>query len=212
MKNREQFGDLLALTLVISAREAAPRSLLELAAQAFDGGAGALQLREKNIPDRDFYEEARGLADLCRARKKLLIINDRVDLALAVRADGVHLGQGDLPAAAAARLLPKNKLLGVSAGDLKEARAALAAGADYLGVGAVFPTGSKHDAEPVARGEIDRILALGAPTVAIGGVSPANAAEVWAMGFSGLAVISALAGAEDPRRTAEALLAGRVSR
>ena len=197
---------LLRLTLVTGRREADPRSLVELAEKSFDGGATALQLREKNITDREYYEEALAMRDLCRARGRPLIINARLDIALAAAADGLHLGRHDLPAAAAAGLLPRNKILGVSVGNAAQARAALAAGADYLGVGAMFPTGSKDDAVPISPEDILAILALGAPTVAIGGLTAARAPEVWAMGFTGLAVISALTQAHNPAQAAADLL------
>ncbi len=200
----------LRLTLVVSRREAEPRSLRELAAETFDGGVTALQLREKNLPDRDFYEEALDLRQFCRERGCLFIINDRLDLALATEADGLHLGQTDLPAAVAARLFPKG-FIGVSVNTREEAQAALAAGAAYLGVGAVFPTGSKDDARPVSQERAKEILDLQAPTVAIGGITTANAAEVWGLGFTGLAVISALASAEDPRTAAHKLLRRPIS-
>ena len=196
----------LRLTLVASRREAAPRSLVELAGLAFDGGATALQLREKDCGDRVFYQQALELRRLCRDRGKLFIINDRLDLALAVEADGLHLGQTDLPAEAAARLMPKSMVLGVSVRSEAEARAALAAGADYLGVGAVFPTGSKAEAAVIDRDDLKAVLALNAPSVAIGGLTAANAAEAWSLGFTGLAVISALTGATDPAQAAAALL------
>jgi Thiamine monophosphate synthase len=201
-------NEILRLTLVISRREAAPRSLMELAEQAFAGGVTAIQLREKGRPDREIYEEALPLRDFCRARKRALIINDRLDLALAVEADGLHLGQSDLPVGVAARLLPAGKILGLSVGTVGEARAALAEGAGYLGVGALFPTGSKDDALLIEPGEVRKIVALGASTVGIGGLTTANAARAWSFGLSGLAVISALAGAEDPAAAARSLLAG----
>lgn len=198
----------LRLTLVVSRREAAPRTIRELAAESFAGGATALQLREKELSDRDFYEEALELGDLCRRENRLFIINDRPDLVLAAEADGLHVGQSDLPAAAASRLLPKNKILGVSVRSVDEARAALEAGADYLGVGAVFATGSKDDADVIAPAAVRDIIALGAPCVAIGGLTVDNAGEVWKMGFDGLAVISALTAAPDPRLAAGLLSAG----
>lgn len=208
MSIRNELRAGLRLTLVISRHEAAPRSLLELADLAFQGGATALQLREKDLPDGELYEEALELARFCRKNRKLFIINDRLDLALAVEADGLHLGQNDLPAGVAARLLPKNKILGVSAATEAKASHALAAGADYLGVGAIFPTGSKDDATVISPAEIGRIIALGAPAVAIGGLTTANAGQAMAYGFAGLAVISALAAAADPRAAAAALSGG----
>jgi thiamine-phosphate pyrophosphorylase len=203
----ESLARALRLTLVISRREAAPRSIEALAEAAFQGGVTALQLREKEAPDAEVYALALRLAKFCRDRGRLLIVNDRLDVALAAGADGVHLGQSDLPAEAAARLLPKDMILGVSVSTPAEARAALADGADYLGVGAIIPTPSKTDAALIAPGDIAEINAMGA-TVAIGGVTVDNAAAIRAMGFTGLAVISALARAEDPAAVAR-ILSGR---
>jgi thiamine-phosphate pyrophosphorylase len=196
----------LKLTLVLSRSEAAPRTVMELAEAAFAGGVTALQLREKNISDREIYEEALELRNLCRAGGRLFLLNDRVDLALAVGADGVHLGQSDLPTAIAARLLPPGLILGVSVRTTTEARAALADGASYLGVGAVFPTGSKSDAAVLRPETVREIAALGLPTVAIGGLTADNAKAAWGLGVTGLAVISALTRARDPRAAAAALL------
>lgn len=197
----------LKLTLVVSRREAAPRSLAELARLVFDGGVTAIQLREKDLPDREIYREALALRELCRTAGKLFIVNDRLDLALAVDADGLHLGQNDLPAEVAARLLPAGKILGVSAGTEEQARAALSAGAHYLGAGALFPTGSKDDVEVISPRELEKIVALGAPIVGIGGLTADNAAQAWNYGLSGLAVISALTSAKNPTEAARRLLA-----
>lgn len=200
----------IRLTLVISRGEARPRSLEELATAAARGGAGAVQLREKNMPDRHFYEEALEMKDICRRLGLLLIINDRVDIALAVGADGLHLGQNDLPAAAAAALMPKSMILGVTAPSVAAAEEAARAGADYLGVGALFPTGSKDDASVIKAETARAIIALDLPTVGIGGISLENAAEAWAFGFNGLAVISALAASKNPEAAAAELLSARV--
>lgn len=202
----EELSERLKLTLVISQAEARPRSILELAEQAFAGGVTALQLREKNIPDQTLFERALELSLFCREHGRLFIINDRLDIALAVNADGLHLGQADLPAEIAAGLMPRNKILGVSASTLAQAKAALRAGADYLGVGAVFPTGSKDDAQAVTDEEINAIVGLGFPAVAIGGINAGNAAQVWSKGFAGLAVISALSQASAPEKTARQLI------
>lgn len=205
----KSLNERLKLTLVISRREASPRSLAELTRLVFAGGVTAVQLREKELPDREIYREAQALRELCRAADKLFIINDRLDLALAVDADGLHLGQGDLPAEVAARLLPAGKILGVSAGTEEQARAALAAGAHYLGAGALFPTGSKDDVVVISPRELERIVALGAPVVGIGGLTTDNAAKAWSYGLSGLAVISALASVENPTEAARLLLVGK---
>ena len=206
MSFNHELSEQLKLTLVTSSHEAAPRKIIELADLAFAGGVTALQLREKNISDQAFYSEAKELSAFCRERGKLFIINDRLDIALAVDASGLHLGQTDLPAEVAASILPKNKILGISASSFGIASAARQAGADYLGVGAIFPTGSKDDASVIKTAEARRIIDLGLPTVAIGGINADNADEVWKIGFTGLAVISALSGARHPSQIAADLL------
>ena len=195
----------LRLTLVVSRREAEPRTIEELAALAFQGGVTAIQLREKDAPDREVYELAVRLARFCRQQGKLFIVDDRLDVAIAADADGVHLGQSDLPAEAAIAILPKSKILGVSASSLPQAEKALAAGADYLGLGAVIPTDSKLDADIIDEADIVAINAMGAVTVAIGGITLENAASIRAKGFEGLAVISALTKASDPVAAARML-------
>jgi thiamine-phosphate pyrophosphorylase len=179
---------------------------MELAEQAFRGGVTALQLREKTMEGRAFYELAVSLAKFCRQRGKLFIINDRLDMALAVGADGVHLGQTDLPAEAALRIMPPEMILGVSASNFQEAREAEKAGADYVGVGAMFATDSKTDAKVVSADQAAEIVKLDIISVAIGGVGPDQAGPIWRMGFDGLAVISALTGSKDPEKTAQVLL------
>ncbi|MDR1298367.1 MAG: thiamine phosphate synthase [Deltaproteobacteria bacterium] len=208
----KDFDARLELMLVASLEEAGPRNVSELAGLAFAGGVGCLQLREKNLSGREFYLLAATLAKFCRERGKLFLVNDRLDVALASGADGVHLGQGDLPAAAARRLLGPDKILGVSVANLPEAEKALADGADYLGVGAMYATGSKTDARIVDFGEARKINLLPLPSLAIGGVDAARAEKIWGLGFSGLAVISALTKARDPAATARELLAARGGR
>ncbi|MDR2455386.1 MAG: thiamine phosphate synthase [Deltaproteobacteria bacterium] len=198
----------LRLTLVASRREAEPRSLFELAEAAFKGGVTALQLREKTASDLEVFELAKSLAPFCRERGKLFLIDDRLDVALAADADGVHLGQADLPAEAARAILPKSKIVGISASNLPQAEQALAAGADYLGLGAIIPTDSKTDASVISQADIRAVNSLGAITVAIGGITLDNAKAIRAMGFQGLAVISALTKAPDPEAAARRLLEG----
>jgi thiamine-phosphate pyrophosphorylase len=152
-------------------------------------------------------EEALELRDLCRAQGVPLIINDRVDVALAVDADGVHVGQDDMPAAFARRLIGPGKILGVSAENVKEAHAAMAEGADYLGVGAVFATGSKADAgEPIGlQGVMQVARASTIPIVGIAGINAKNAGSVIRAGAAGIAVISAVVSADDVESAARDL-------
>ena len=184
------------------------RSLGDIVSAAIRGGATMIQLREKARPARDVVEMARHLLNITRPAGVPLIINDRVDVALAVEADGVHLGQDDLPVADARRLLGPERVLGASAGTPQEAVEAEADGADYVGVGSVFATGSKSDAgEPIGPAGLAQIkAAVSIPIVAIGGVTLANAAEAIHAGAQGVAVISAIVGADDVREAARRLL------
>lgn len=183
----------------------APHSFLEQAEAAIAGGAGAIQLRDKELSGRELLVAGRALADLCRRTGALFIVNDRLDVALLCGAHGVHLGQDDLPAAAARRLCPPGFIIGVSAQSAEEARLAAAAGADYLGIGAVFPTLSKEEAPALGLDGVRRAAAAtGLPSVAIGGINIANAATILATGVDGLSVISAVVAAPDIRAAARA--------
>ena len=175
------------------------RSHLEIAEAAIRGGATAIQLRMKDEPARLMVETARRLATLCQTAGVTFIVNDRVDVAMIVEADGVHVGQDDLPAEDVRRLLGRGVLLGVSAATVQEARAAERAGADYLGVGAIYATATKADAgAPVGLARIRELRrAVGLPLVAIGGITADNAAQVIAAGAQGVAVVRAVTTAED---------------
>lgn len=186
-------------------------SHLELARRALAGGADAVQLREKGGTTRELIGLAREMAALCRGAGAVFIVNDRVDVTLAAEADGVHLGQSDFPIAMARRLLGPHRIIGGSAATVEEARRCVEEGADYVGFGPVYPTGSKADAAP-ARGLAllrEVAAAVPAPVVAIGGIGVGNAAEVVRAGAHGVAVISAVCCQEDPaeatRRLVEAL-------
>jgi len=147
-------------------------TLEEAVEQAIDGGCTLVQLREKNASSREFYRSAVSVKKVTDRRGVPLIINDRLDIALASGAAGVHLGQSDLPAAAARRVLGPDKIVGVSASTPAQAEAAQAAGADYLGVGAMFPTGTKTDADIISMEELKKIrAAVSIPIVAIGGIN-----------------------------------------
>ena len=170
----------------------APLRLEEQARQALAGGATALQLRDKEAGGGELFAEARQMLCLCRELGVPLFVNDRLDIALACGADGVHLGQSDLPVAEARRLAPRPFIIGASARTPEDAERAVRDGADYLGVGAVFPTGSKEDAQVIGLDGIRAITREAAvPVVAIGGVSLDNLGEVMACGADGVAVISA---------------------
>jgi thiamine-phosphate pyrophosphorylase len=175
------------------------RDILAVATAALDGGATVIQLRDKTASTRVLIEEGLALRALTRERGALLIVNDRVDVALAVEADGAHVGQEDMPVALARRLLGPERILGVSAATIQEAKAAEADGADYLGIGPIFPSRGKIDAGPATGVSLLTELAKHCtiPLVAIGGITAANAAEVMQSGASGVAVITAVVYAED---------------
>lgn len=174
---------------------------LDIARAALRGGADALQFRDKEAGGGELLRVSGEVVRLARSSGSvcLILVNDRVDVALACGADGVHLGQEDLPADSARRLLGAGKVLGVSAGTVEEALAARDGGADYLGVGPVFATPTKADAgEPIGIEGLRRIReAVDLPIVAIGGINAENAALVMRAGADGIAVISAVSAAED---------------
>ena len=181
--------------------------LLRQVAEAIDGGAGIVQLREKHLGQADFLAEAERFVALCREKGAVSIINDNVDIAAQVGADGVHIGQEDLEAGRARELLGPDKVIGVSAHSVAEALAAQAAGADYLGVGAAFVTGTKTDATPISRETIRAITAaVDIPVVAIGGISRDNILELRDCGLDGVAVVSALFAQADVKAAAAELL------
>ena len=189
--------------------------LMEQVAAAIDGGAGVVQLREKHLDEVAFLAEAERFVALCREKGAVSIINDNVEIAARTGADGVHVGQEDLAAGRARELLGPDRLIGVSAHSVEEALAAQAAGADYLGVGAAFVTGTKTDATPITRETIRAITAaVDIPVVAIGGISRENILELAGCGLDGVAVVSALFARADVKAAAEELkaLSDRIAR
>src|SRR5438309_6902474 len=189
----------LALHLLTDREWSRGRDLLSVAAAARDGGATVIQLRDKMASTRVLIEEGLALRALTRERGALLIVNDRVDVALAVEADGAHVGQDDMPAELARRLLGPERILGVSAANIREAEEAVAGGADYLGVGPIFPSLGKADAGPATGVHLLTELAkrYTIPLIAIGGITAENAEEVMRAGAAGVAVITAVVYAED---------------
>ena len=175
---------------------------------AVDGGATFVQLREKHLNDEAFLAEAERFVALCRRKGVVSIINDNVEIAARTGADGVHVGQEDLAAGRVRQLLGPDKIIGVSAHTVEEALAAQAAGADYLGTGAAFVTGTKTDAKPISRETIRAICAaVDIPVVAIGGITRDNILELKGCGLDGVAVVSALFAQKDVKAAAEELLA-----
>lgn len=193
------------LLCVITDEQASP---VELARQALEGGARMVQLRRKQASGRELYEWALRIQELCRQHQALFIVNDRVDIALAVKADGVHLGQQDMAAALARKLLGPDTLIGVSVGNVEEAARAAAEGADYLGVGHIFRTTSKEKmTEPIGIHAIRPVAEKsGLPVIAIGGIDSSNAFEVIKAGASGVAVISAVSASPDPEEATRKLV------
>lgn len=169
------------------------RTLYDAVREAIDGGATLVQLREKDLDPETFRQEAAEIRDLCASRGIHLLINDNVALAKEVNADGVHLGQDDMDPAEARKLLGPDIIIGVTAKTIEQAVRAENAGADYLGVGAVFPTGSKLDAKRITMEQLSAVArAVSIPCVAIGGITEQNAEELRGSGVSGIAVVSAL--------------------
>lgn len=194
--------------IMVTDEPTADRSLIATVRAALRGGAPAIQLRAKHATAREMVELAQLLLQDTRAAGALLFVNDRLDVALAASADGGHLGQDDLPLAAARRLVPPGFLLGASVETPEQARQAEATGADYLGAGPIFVTDSKPDAgRPIGLDGLAQVVAaVGIPVVAIGGIDPANAVAVRGAGAVGIAVIRAITGAADPERQVRTLL------
>ena len=174
--------------------------------KALKGGATMIQLREKELDEAAFLAEAKQIKGLCRYYGVPFIINDSVKVAEAVGADGVHVGQSDMEAGSARAELGRDKILGVSAQSVEQAVLAEKRGADYLGVGAVFPTGTKADAEAVSLDTLREICsAVSIPVVAIGGISLENAARLRGTGIRGISVVSAIFAASDIEAASRAL-------
>lgn len=193
------------MTLNLVTEESVPvDSLLTIVEQAIIGGVTIVQLREKNSSGKEFYEKANALKELLDAYNIPLIINDRIDIAIAVNAAGVHVGQSDLPLAIVKEIVPSSFILGVSAGTLEEAMNAERDGATYIGVGSVFPTGTKGDAKLLPHGVLEEISnAVSIPVVAIGGITLENIDTLQYKGIAGVAVVSAIMKANNPSFVAQ---------
>lgn len=184
-------------------------TLEEAVELAIKGGATIIQLREKDCTSREFYELALSIKDITDAYEVPLIINDRLDIALAVHADGVHLGQSDIPVQVARNVMGPNCIVGATANTLEKAKEAWQSGADYLGVGDVFGSATKNDTKPVELKELKKICdTVKIPVVAIGGISKKNIHLLKDTGVAGVAVISAVLGQTDITAAAEELISG----
>mgnify|MGYP004514943195 FL=1 len=182
------------------------RALIDCVREALEGGVTLVQYRAKAASSAEMYAEALQLKALCDSFNVPLIINDRLDIAMAVGAAGVHLGQDDLPCAAARKILGEDYLIGVSAHNPAEAKAALQSGADYLGCGAVFGTATKADVQKLGTEGLAAICReKGLPVVGIGGVTADNYREVRAAGADGAAIVSGILAQPDIRATVKAI-------
>lgn len=187
-----------ALYLVTDRNILGDKDLCESIEQAIQGGVGLVQLREKNAKTKEFYRIALKVKEVTDKYSIPLIINDRLDIALAIDADGLHIGADDIPVKIARNLVGPDKILGVSTSNIDEAIEAQSQGADYLGVGAIFSTKTKKDAESVSLDELKLIKSsVQIPVVGIGGINELNAKEVMSTGVDGISVISAILGKKD---------------
>ena len=195
---RDKLAESLLLYAVTDRHWLGDRTLYDVVRESLDGGVTFLQLREKDLDDETFFREAVRLRDMAREYGVPFVINDNVDIAVRMDADGVHVGQSDMEAGDVRALIGPDKILGVSAQTVEQAVLAEKRGADYLGVGAVFPTGSKDDADDVSFETLKAICeAVSIPVVAIGGITSENIPQLAGSGICGIAVISAIYGQKD---------------
>ena len=183
------------------------KKFLKTIEEAIKGGVSVVQIREKTADTLDFYNLALDVKEITTKYNVPLIINDRVDVALAIDADGVHVGQSDMPCDVTRKLIGEDKILGVSAATIDEAKKAEKDGADYIGSGAVFPTATKDDAPSITKSGLKEIVeSINIPVVAIGGITLDNAGELTDTGIKGLSVVSAIMSADNPKKASEKLL------
>lgn len=201
------WGRMFDLYVVTDSSQSRGRTDAETAALAYEGGADAVQLRMKGAGGREMLEQARLIAALAAERERFFFVDDRVDIAMASGADGVHLGQSDMPVEDARRIMGDDAIIGVSVRTVEQAVAAVEGGADYLGVGAVFRTSTKPDAvQGIGLGPVFEISrAVDVPVVAIGGINRGNIQDVVRAGADSVAVSSAVVAQEDPAAAAHEL-------
>ena len=192
--------------LVTDHRNKTDEEFLNIIEEAIKGGTSIVQLREKTASTKDFYHLALKVKEITSRYDVPLLINDRIDIAIAVDSEGVHIGQDDMPADIARKIIGENKILGVSASTVEEAKKAQIDGADYIGSGAVFPTSTKDDADSVSKEELKEIVdSIDIPVVAIGGITLENAAELKDTGIAGFSVVSAIMSADNPKKASQKL-------
>ncbi|MFJ7752214.1 thiamine phosphate synthase [Peribacillus muralis] len=181
--------------------------LFRIMSQSIAGGVSIVQLREKNTSSLSFYKKAAALKQVLNELSTPLIINDRVDIAIAAGAEGIHIGQDDLPLSVVKQMVPREMIIGVSVSTLEEALEAERNGADYLGVGSIFPTKTKQDATLMSIRDLEEICrSVSIPAVAIGGINAENISNLSDKGLAGAAVVSAIMNAENPKMASRSLL------
>ncbi|PAB56724.1 thiamine phosphate synthase [Anaeromicrobium sediminis] len=182
------------------------QELLQRVEKAIEGGCTIVQIREKSASSREFYERAMEMKELCEKHGALFIVNDRIDIALAVDAHGIHLGQSDLSIDIAKKILGKDKIIGISANNIEDAKEAEEKGAHYIGVGAIFPTTTKNDAQHVDLNTLYHIQShINIPIYAIGGINLDNACEISNKKIHGIAISSCILKANCPKEASSTL-------
>jgi thiamine-phosphate pyrophosphorylase len=196
-----------SLYLVTDRRFIGDKPLKQAVEEAIIGGVTLVQIREKTATTREFYKIALEVRSVTSKYKVPLIINDRLDIAQAINADGVHLGQSDMPLYEARKILGKDKIIGISVGNVEEAISAQKGGADYLGIGTIFNTGTKEDIDmPIGIDGLQKIYSsINIPAVAIGGINQNNFKDVLSTGVDGISVISAILGKDNITKAARNL-------
>lgn len=206
MKNFKKENTDYSLYLCTDRKLMSTETIEEAVEKAVKGGCTVIQLREKDCSSREFYETALRVKKITDAYQVPLIINDRVDIAAAVDAEGVHVGQSDLPCTEVRKIIGEDKIIGVSAGNLEKALKAQEDGADYIGVGAMYATSTKKDAKPTTKEELKKIREnVSIPIVVIGGINEYTVPDFKGMGINGLAVVSAIIAKEDVEGAARKL-------
>jgi thiamine-phosphate pyrophosphorylase len=204
---RDKTSKVSGLYVILDTQALKGRNLIEVSKQVMECGVKVVQLRDKTMDKKQLLLVATELQELCKQREVLFIMNDYLDIALAMGAGGLHIGQNDLPVEIARRLLPLDTMLGVSAATVEQALAAEAAGADYIGVGCIYPTSSKDDVELVGAERVSQVKqAVKIPVAAIGGINRQNILEVMEAGADSACIISAVLNAPDITRAARELI------